>query len=829
MGKEHSKKRKMLIACSIFVFILAGCQNFPTTGSTPQTTHALPKPPTPKPDPMAEVFFAVTIPEPLKSGETLVISFLDEVTGLAINPSNYVMQAGDDTHYYRALPFPLNSVVKYRYLRQGTASINEVRSDNSAVRYRLYYVGGPGEVMDNLASWSDLPFSRTTGRITGKILNSQTGSGLPDILVSAGGEQTLSDSNGEFSLEGLVEGTHNLVTYSLDGRYQPYQQGAKIIAGKRTPVEIRMTPAVMVNVVFTVIVPDNTVPSTPVRLAGNLTQLGNSFGDLDGGMSSVSVNMPVLTPMMDGRFTTSIMLPAGADIRYKYTLGDGFWNAEHQQNGDFTARQFIVPASGGAVQDYVETWQSGPSAPILFDVTTPADTPPSDIVSIQFNPYGWTEPIHMWSLGNNRWVYKLFGPFNLMRSLEYRYCRNDQCGIADESATDGSSRSRSVKVSMKPQDIKDTIDTWKWLNSDRKTFTSQENVLPRDPGFLAGVELQAYLPPTLKHWITPALQDIQTIGSNFVVLTPSWTFQTIDPIVFTPMLGKDPLGADVSDEVNWADALGLKVAIFPQAHFQQSYDEWWLNSPRDSIWWDTWFKEYRSFAIYYADLAMENKAQMIVLGGDWMGPALPGGVLTDGSNSNLPADAETRWSALVAEIRQHYNGQVYWAVPFPGTQASAPGVINELDGIYLLWYAPLTSLESPTFNELRSGAENLFDNEVNAIQTTFNKPLILSIAYPSITGTEKACITQAGSRCLDWSSLNQPQTISEPSNLDLNGQLDAYSAVLNAVNTRPWVTGFVTRGYYPSVILQDSSASIHGKPTELLLQYWYKRMLGIIN
>jgi hypothetical protein len=829
MEKEQRILKRIIIACSIIFLMLAGCQGSISNGSTPPTSHAFPKPPTPKPDPRAEIFFAVTIPAPLQSGETLLISFLDEVTGLALNPSNHVMQAGDATHYYIALPFALNSIVKYRFLRQGRTSVNEVRTDNSEVRYRLYYVGGPGEVMDTVASWGDSAFSGSTGRITGRVINNQTGSGLPDILVSGGGNQTLSDSNGEFSLEGLVEGTHDLVTYSLDGRYEPYQQGAKIIPGKRTPVEIRLDPSTMVNVVFTVIVPENTVPSVPVRLAGNLLQLGNSFGNLEGGMSTVPVKMPVLTPMLDGRFTISIMLPAGADIRYKYTLGDGFWNAEHQPDGDFTLRQLIVPESGGTIQDYVETWQSGPSAPIIFEVTAPADTPATDSVSIQFNPYGWTQPIQMWSLGNNRWVYKLFSPFNLLGYFEYRYCRNDQCGVADDAATSGRAKGRSVSTSKKPQYFKDVIRTWNWLNNESISFSSQENVVNRDPGFLTGVELQSSFSPTWEPWLSSAFQDIRSMASNMVVLTPSWTYQSEFPLVFAPVLGKDPLGSEISDEIKQAEGLNLKVALFPQAHFPQTSAEWWVDSPRDSTWWDTWFEEYRSFAIYYSDLAMENNVQMLILGGDWMKPALPGGVLTDGSSSNLPVNAETRWSGLVAEVRQHFSGQVYWAVPFPGDLASVPGVINELDGIYLLWFAPLTSLESPTFNQLQSEAERLLDNEVEAIQVTFKKPLILAVAYPSITGSGKACISDGGNRCLDWTSLSQPQTNSDSIKVDLYAQQDAYLAVLKAINTRSWITGFVSRGYYLPAALQDSSASIHGKPVEGLLQYWYTRMLGIIN
>jgi hypothetical protein len=49
------------------------------------------------------------------------------------------------------LPFPLGSVVKYRYHRQGSFLAQEHLSDGRPVRYRLYGVEGPGIVEDSSA------------------------------------------------------------------------------------------------------------------------------------------------------------------------------------------------------------------------------------------------------------------------------------------------------------------------------------------------------------------------------------------------------------------------------------------------------------------------------------------------------------------------------------------------------------------------------------------------------------------------------------------------------------------------------------------------------
>ena len=156
----------------------------------------------------------------------------------------------------------------------------------------MYLVPGPSQVADVISSWTDQPFSGSVGRIQGQVLDPANGKPLVDILVTAGGVSTLTDSLGNFILEGLPAGTHNLVAYSLDGAYLPFQQGATVAAGATTPAAVAMKPARKVKITFVVTVPADTVAGAPLRIAGNIRQLGNSFGDLDGGLSTLASQMP---------------------------------------------------------------------------------------------------------------------------------------------------------------------------------------------------------------------------------------------------------------------------------------------------------------------------------------------------------------------------------------------------------------------------------------------------------------------------------------------------------------------------------------------------------
>ena len=102
------------------------------------------------------------------------------------------------------------------------------------------------------------------------------------------------------------------------------------------------------------------------------------------------------------------------------------------------------------------------------------------------------------------------------------------------------------------------------------------------------------------------------------------------------------------------------------------------------------------FVIHYADLASLTGSQALVIGGDWIAPALPAGDFADGTPSGVPADAEARWKSLIAEVRQHFRGTVIFALPYDIGVISAPiGILSDADVIYLLWFAKLSDQANP--------------------------------------------------------------------------------------------------------------------------------------
>jgi hypothetical protein len=212
-------KSRSVFSCRILLFILIltfssqACaislldwpSIFPTAAPS---TPSLPTGPTVTALPRAQVTFTVRLPDPLAAGEVLAISIVDEVTGIALNPVDYQMTAVDTITYTAQLTIPDQALIKYRYVRLGASRTNEDTNPDVPIRYRIVRVSGPTQVVDTVNSWADKPVSTLSGNIVGTVLNTDTGAPIPDILVTAGGAQTLTDSAGRFQLMGLRGGAH---------------------------------------------------------------------------------------------------------------------------------------------------------------------------------------------------------------------------------------------------------------------------------------------------------------------------------------------------------------------------------------------------------------------------------------------------------------------------------------------------------------------------------------------------------------------------------------------------------------------------------------------
>ncbi len=767
-------------------------------------------PATPTPLPTATVTFRVHVPD---APGGIVLAVLNEVTGINIAPQRYTMQRVGKHLYEAKVPAAVGSVLKYRYERHtnGQTALEALISGR-LVRYRLLRVDGPMENEDLVARWNDTLYHGGTGRIAGKVTDA-AGQPVADVLVSAAGAWALTLADGSFLLANLPAGEHTLVAYALDGRHRTFQQRARVAAGASTPAPIRMDAAPEVKITFRVVVPPDTLPGAPVRLAGNLNTLGNTFADLGGGLSTLANRMPVLKHIGGRRYALTLSLPVGADIHYAFTLGDGYWNAEHDAAGRFVTHELIVPPHDDTVEHVVTTWASGAMRPTWFLVTTPPNTPPGDTVDLQLNPAVWTPPLPMWPLGNGQWGYLLSSPTG-PETLGYRYCRAEQCGVADESAFAGDGgRGRLFNFTHVPQQIEDHIQ-WQWWQTTAAAPTPQAHPRPRQGAFWQGIALMPAYRPTWQAYMGRAFAEIRRMHAHWVVLTPTWTATAADPPVWEPRPGTDPLANDILAMSTMAHNDGMNVALFPEVRRETAALGWWQQE-HDFAWWVSWFDRYAAFARHFAILAQRSHAGALVLGGAWVLPAVDN-ALPNGTPAGAPADTEARWRGIFAAVRQHYHGPIYWAMPL-NSLAAPPPFLDAVDGVYLLWQPDLGAAPA----QWEATTASLLDKKVKPFTTAFHKPVVLAVRYPSAAGAQGGCVPAKG-RCLPLHTLFPETATAHQTAVNLQRQAQAYAVLLAAIDRRPWLSGVLAADDYPPAALQGPSASVHGKPAADLLAWWFE-------
>ncbi|MCI0519030.1 MAG: hypothetical protein L0Z70_02090, partial [Chloroflexi bacterium] len=751
---------------------------FPATPAAQPAAQPISESPEAKQLSHSEITFRVEIPENSPSDQPVFLNILDEVSGLAFRSEAYIMQADDDRHFSLTLPLVYGAMVQYRYSRGAAAApVEEHLSDGRQMRYRLLHVSGERVIEDFVSRWTDTPFTGPTGRIMGIARDAITSQPIPNLLIVAGGMQTISTSDGSYLLEGLPPGLHNLVAYSLDGAYRTFQQGALVAAESTTPADLPLAPANLVHVTFKIKSPEGTIPAVPIRLAGSFYQTGNTFADLSGGVNAIAARMPILALQPDGSYLLEMNLPAGGYLRYFYTLGDGLWNAEMSVDGEKYLRQLIVPNDDLVVEDTIAAWTRSDWLSLTFDVTTPANTPPEDIVAIQFNPlFGWTEPIPMWRLSENRWAYVLYASPQMVGGLRYRYCRNYQCGLADDLATPGTEHEgRQIPFPEgAAQTMKDAIEAWAWMDAyPPAPQPAPVNAALRADGFAAGLHYAPLFHPSWTALSRPMASRAVSQGSNWVILSPTWTYTRMQPPILEAFTGVDASWLDMADLIPVYRQAGLNVALMPTPRFSLPVERWWQDSVRDFPWWVVWFERYRGFILHHADLAARADAQALILGGEWVLPALPGGVLADGSPSGVPADAEMRWRALIEEVRARYSGALVWAIPHQAA-TTPPRFLDAVDQIYLLFSPPLTQTNTPDFASLESEAGRLLDASVGSLQARFGKPAWIGLSYAAYDGATLACLHSPEGGCLPaalpFSGADIPTAA-----LDLGEQADIYN------------------------------------------------------
>jgi hypothetical protein len=681
----------------------------------------------------------------------------------------------------------------------------------------MAFISTTSIINNQLTNWADEQYVHKFGRISGQVVNSETNSPIPNALVVVGGMHGYTNSLGNFQIENLSPGKHNLVILSTDGEYQTFQQEAIIGEGLTTPASIGMKSSKFVNISFIIQPPVDSPTQAPVRILGNTYQLGNVFGNIFNGTSIAPARAPKLTALPEGNYTITLSLPSGFDLHYKYSLGDGFWNAELNTDNHFVIRKLVVPDQDTIVNDVIQSWKSLETQSVGFQISIPENTPDTDKISIQFNSFGWSPPIQLWKTGDFLWSYELFGPFHLVSNIEYRICRNDACGSAD----DGSApiNGYSFNTQSPPQLLNVNVTSWKGWDQEIDTPSlSAPEIINRGPEFVTGFSFSNNYSIYTPIYLDTAYKNILDVHGNTIIIPVKWTLQSLNPLIFSPITGKNPLWKDLVLMIQKAKNQNLNVWLAPEIEISPLANKQFSQGIETNIWQNNFSNSFSEFLIYSADLANYMSIQGIIL---------PTDIIHLSNFENYGDFSNILSNGLffdIENIRNRFSESLILSLDVNNLPDDT--LLSAVDGYLITPTVNFVDSEY-TKDNYQSTIKTYLDEIINPSVTHFGKPIYLGLDFPSIKGAEFGCIKNEES-CINFDVINQLDfaLLENSFEIDLLLQVAMYDAAFKAINYTPWISGIISNGYNPQVAIMDYSSSVRGKPAMGIFWYWFPRMLG---
>ncbi|MGB4595051.1 MAG: hypothetical protein WBI14_04020 [Anaerolineaceae bacterium] len=785
-----------IINLSMVFGLLTGCAVKIQPVESPLQPPALTPPANPELMTFVPVKFNAQLSHFQGANLALSVDILDDVTGLDSIALRYPMQAVDEFNFTTTIDLPTYGETKYRYVLTSSGNEPETDGTNQIISFRNVYITPDTSVNDLILGWKSSSYNGEFGRVEGSVTDQVSGSTVSDVMIAIAGKIAYSDKTGRFHLANVPVGVHRLTVTSIDGTYQVFQQEVNVVGGLSTPAIVKLTALPEVKITFVVSPPDDAV-GAPIRMAGNFYQFGHIYPYSSEGNSTTAIRMPVMDKMPDGRYTLQVKLHAGSELRYKYTMGDGYINAERDAEGNRLTRRLIVPSRDIEIEDQILSWRKDNLEPASITIRVNDAIALHDWISLQLKGDNWLAPIPMWPIGDNQWMYLLYE--DPASSYSYQVCRNDLCNVA----FDVQSHNSPVQVDFSvPENNFLEVNQWNlWDTAQASTLPATGAVAP-DGKNLRGVEFAPdYQAGHLKRQID-VLPDLVNLGINWLVLTPTWEVQLVNGLPYFSINAQSSVSlADLSSVIAAAQAQGMQVGLYPQLIFEPNISDWWQSTIRDQLWWQQWYYEYDRFAMNFAIFAQETGIDQLILGGAGVSPSFPDELITNERSMGTPKSSEEVWSELVKKLKSSYKGSLLWTIPVRGGNLPTYPFLDQMDGFYL--EVDSNSEENATYS--METISKYMDSVIVSFQVKYSKPFYLGLNSPSM-------LSFRSDQDLYDRVVSPFSPEYGPDNVTMESQAYFYDTYVTVWKERPWIFGISSRGFFPVVELTDFSSSIYGKP-----------------
>jgi hypothetical protein len=426
----------------------------------------------------------------------------------------------------------------------------------------------------------------------------------------------------------------------------------------------------------------------------------------------------------------------------------------------------------------------------------------------------------MTKISDTQWTFTLMGPFNLVDNLNYRYCRNDACGLADDMTSMGNTAiGYSLTSQAEAQSINDTVTNWfGWQPATAPTTLVAPSISSRGSDFVTGAYLTNRYSIFEAIYADRAFQNLIDIHSNTVIIPIEWTINSFTPVLINPIAGNNPLWKDALSIIQKAQSKGLEIWLAPNIEIGTYALGQWNQQTLSPTWQQEFSQAYGEFLVYTADLAAYMNVKGIILPTDIVH------IQTISNYNDISNNIQSTSNQYLNTLKEHFQGAYFLEIA-DETLMDAP-ITTKVDG-FLVRTGLNLGVEQASIEELQPAFSQFFDGSIYPYYESQSKPIWIGLDYPSATGAENGCV-QYGDECIDFQILNYLNSdLQAAVSIDSDTQANLYQAALAVINQTSWVQGLVTYGYNPQVAIQDASSSIRGKSAADVLWYWNPRMLGL--
>ncbi len=287
------------------------------------------------------------------------------------------------------------------------------------------------------------------------------------------------------------------------------------------------------------------------------------------------------------------------------------------------------------------------------------------------------------------------------------------------------------------------------------------------------------------------VHEIADLGANTVMLCCTGTMEHAKSQGIYIDHRKTPAPAQMHEIMAEARARGLAVIIMPIVL---------LSHPRGSEWrgvieppnWEDWWKQYRQFIEFFADVAREGGADALMIGSEL--------VSTEKYTS--------QWVKVIEAARARFKGRLGYSANWDHYKPIQ--FWDKLDFIGMTTYNTLADKKLPSVDEVAAKWKPVYDEVMNW-RKTIEKPILL---------TEVGWCSQEGAASAPWNYYqNQKATTGGHEE-----QRRLYEAFLRVWGESSGLNGMIWWEWTPGDGGKDDFGyTPKGKPAEALLRSWFAR------